>query len=91
MLLLCAAYLSFEDLAGLLMRVSRRFDKSPTTMGRFGAPTWAKPNAVPNQQIIHPLGGTPGPLLADAVPGGAMNLLISSFRFHSKFALDTTN
>ncbi len=59
-LLLCAAYLSLEDYAGVLTGVSWRFDNrrdaSPTMMWRFGAPGWVKPTSAPDQQLIHPLG-----------------------------------
>ncbi len=55
---MCAAYLRFEDKAGLA-GVSGRLDygrnASATVMGRSGAPGWVGPISVPNQRLICPL------------------------------------
>ncbi len=42
-------------------------------MGRFGAPRWATPTSVPDQQFIYPLGGVRMPFLVHAVPKGQLD------------------
>ncbi len=60
MLLLCAAFSSFEDFAGPGPRFRGDliivWSPVPLCGGKYGAPTWAKPIPVPDQQVIYPLG-----------------------------------